>query len=397
MVARDLAPHARALARRHPVLAVTGPRQSGKTTFCRAEFGGHAYVSLEAPDERRFALEDPRGFLGRFPDGAVLDEVQRAPELLSYLQGMVDERPRNGRWILTGSQHFVLSRALSQSLAGRVALLELLPLSLAELQRFPAPPATLFETLFAGAYPRIHDRRLPPAEWLANYVATYVERDVREILNVGDLVAFQTFLGQVAGRSAQLLNLSNLGVDAGVSHHTAKSWLSVLETSYLVHRVPPFARNLRRRLAKSAKLHFLDSGLLCHLLGIRSADELVTHPLRGAIFESWVVSEVKKALAHRGERAHLAFYRDQRGTEIDLLLERGRALLAVEIKSGQTIASSFFDDFPAFEEALAGEKKKSRSSLARLVVHGGERGQRRTDARVLAWREVADFDWLDWA
>lgn len=397
MVARALAAHARALARRYPVLAVTGPRQSGKTTFCRAEFAQHEYVSLEAPDERRFAREDPRGFLARFPEGAVLDEVQRAPDLLSYLQGMVDEHPKNGRWILTGSQHFVLSRALSQSLAGRVALLELFPPTLAELLRFQAPPASLFEALFAGAYPRIHDQRLPPAEWLANYVATYVERDVREILDVGDLVAFQTFLGQAAGRSAQLLNLSNLGVDSGVSHHTAKSWLSVLETSYLVFRVPPFARNLRKRLVKAQKLHFVDSGLLCHLLGIRSPSELVTHPLRGAIFESWVVSEAKKSLANQGQRALLAFYRDQRGTEIDLVLEHARALLAVEIKSGQTVTSSFFEGFAAFEEALAGGRTKPNKALSRLVVYGGERGQRRSDARVLAWRDLAKFDWQKWA
>lgn len=396
MVARDLAAHARALARRYPVLAVTGPRQSGKTTFCRAEFAAHEYVSLEAPDERRFAREDPRGFLARFPEGAVLDEVQRAPDLVSYLQGMVDERPKNGRWILTGSQHFVLSRALAQSLAGRVALLELFPPTLAELGRFPAPPKDLFEALFAGAYPRIHDQRLPPAEWLANYVATYVERDVREILNVGDLVAFQTFLGQAAGRSGQLLNLSNLGVDSGVSHHTAKSWLSVLETSYLVFRVPPFARNLRKRLIKAEKLHFVDSGLLCHLLGIRAPSELVTHPLRGAIFESWVVSEAKKSLANQGQRAQFAFYRDQRGTEIDLVLEHARALLAVEIKSGQTVASSFFEGFAAFEEALNGGKPKQKKGLSRLVVFGGEHGQRRSDARVLAWRELAGFDWQEW-
>jgi hypothetical protein len=397
MVKRDLSAHARALARRYPVVAVTGPRQSGKTTFCRAEFSAHPYVSLEAPDERRFALEDPRGFLARFPEGAVLDEVQRAPELVSYLQGIVDERPKNGRWILTGSQHFVLTRALSQSLAGRVALLELFPPTLAELRRFPAPPEGLFETLFAGAYPRIHDQRLPPAEWLANYVATYVERDVREILNVGDLVAFQTFLRQAAGRSGQLLNLSNLGVDAGVSHHTARSWLSVLETSYLAFRVPPFARSLRRRLVKTPKLYFVDSGLLCHLLGLRGPSEIVTHPLRGAIFESWVVAEVKKTLANLGERASLAFYRDQPGTEVDLVLERARRLLAVEIKSGQTIASSFFDGFGPFERALAGRSTRRKEELSRLVVYGGERGQRRSDVRVLAWRELAGFDWQDWS
>jgi len=392
MPSRDLAPHARALARRHPVLAVTGPPQSGKTTFCRAEFPDHPYVTLEAPDERRFALEDPRGFLARFPDGAVLDEVQRAPELLSYLQGLVDERPKNGRWVLTGSQHFTLSRALSQSLAGRVARLELFPLTLSELWRFPSPPETLYETLFAGGYPRIHDRKLPPGEWLSNYVATYVERDVRAILNVGDLLAFQTFLGQAAARSGQLLNLSNLGVDAGVSQPTAKSWMSVLETSYVTFRIPPFARNLRKRLVKAPKLCFLDSGLLCYLLGIRAPAELVTHPLRGAIFESWVAAEIKKAHAHRGERAELSFYRDQRGLEIDLLLAHGRELHAIEAKSGQTVSSSFFESFEPFEAALATARRREPPTR-RYVIFGGEHGQERKDAHVLAWRELADLDW----
>ena len=391
MLARDLGPHARALARRHPVLAVTGPRQSGKTTFCRAEFPEHAYVSLESPDERRFALEDPRGFLARFPDGAVLDEIQRAPELTSYLQGIVDDDPASGRWILTGSQHFALSNALSQSLAGRVALLELFPPTLAELLRFPKAPKTLFETLFAGAYPRIHDKHLPPGEWLASYVTTYVERDVRAILNIGDLVAFQTFLGQAAARSGQLLNLSNLGVDAGVSQPTAKSWLSVLETIYLVFRIPPFARNLRKRLIKSPKLHFLDSGLLCYLLGIRSPEELVQHPLRGAIFESWVAAEIKKAHAHRGERAELSFYRDQGGVEIDLLLAHARELLAIEVKSGQTVASSFFESFEPFERALAGGR--AAPGARRIVVFGGDSSQARSGVSIDSWRELARPGW----
>jgi hypothetical protein len=389
MQEREIGPHVRRVAKRHPVVAITGPRQSGKTTLCRAEFAKHPYVSLEAPDERRFAVEDPRGFLARFPDGAVLDEVQRAPELLSYLQGIVDEDPRNGRWILTGSQQFALSHAISQSLAGRVALLELLPLSLGELRRFKSAPRGLFETLFTGGYPRIVDRELPPAEWLSSYVATYVERDVREVLRVGDLLSFQAFLAQAAARSAQLLNLSNLGVDSGVTQPTAKAWLSVLETGYVAFRVPPFLRNLRRRLVKTPKLYFLDSGLLCHLLGIRSADELVRHPLRGAVFETWVVAEVRKAFANRGERAPLSFYRDQRGTEVDLVIEHARELVALEIKSGQTVTSEFFANLDAFEAELKGAR--SRTKLRRLVAFGGDRGQQRSDARVLAWDEVGAY------
>jgi hypothetical protein len=389
MVERDVEPHLRRLAKRHPVIAITGPRQSGKTTLCRAVFPKHPYVSLEAPDERRFALDDARGFLARFPDGAILDEVQRAPELLSYLQGLVDEDPRNGRWILTGSQQFALSHAISQSLAGRVALLELLPLSVTELRRFKSAPRGLFETLYTGGYPRIVDRRLPPAEWLASYVATYLERDVREVLRVGDLLSFQTFLTQAAARSAQLLNLSNLGVDAGITQPTAKAWLSVLETGYVAYRVPPFVRNLRRRLVKTPKLYFVDSGLLCHLLGIRSPDELVRHPLRGAVFETWVVSEVRKAFAHRGERAPLTFYRDQTGVEVDLVIEHARELIALEIKSGQTVASDFFANLDRFETELQHEHSKAK--LRRVLAFGGDQGQKRSDTRVLAWDEVGAY------
>ncbi len=389
MVERDIEPHVSRVAKRHPVIALTGPRQSGKTTLCRAVFPKHPYVSLEAPDERRFALEDARGFLARFPGGAILDEVQRAPELLSYLQGIVDEDPRNGRWVLTGSQQFALSGAISQSLAGRVAMLELLPLSLGELQRFKSAPRGLFETLFTGGYPRIVDRKLPPAEWLSSYVATYVERDVREVLRVGDLLSFQTFLAQAAARSAQLLNLSNLGVDSGVTQPTAKAWLSVLETGYVAYRVPPLLRNLRRRLVKTPKLYFVDSGLLCHLLGIRDPDELVRHPLRGAVFETWVVSEVRKAFANRGERAPLTFYRDQVGDEVDLVIEHARELIALEIKSGQTVASDFFASLDRFEAELqhAGAKTKVR----RVLAYGGAPGQERSDTRVLAWNEVGAY------
>ena len=392
MIERTLAGHVCALARRHPVVTVTGPRQSGKTTLCRALFGDRPYASLEAPDVREFALRDPRGFLAQFPDGVVLDEVQRAPDLLSYLQGIVDARPRPGRFILTGSQHFGLLEAISQSLAGRTAIAHLLPLGLDEVRRFPRAPRGLFESMIAGGFPAIHDRRLGPGEWLGDYVATYVERDVRRLLNVGDLMAFRTFVRLCAGRSAQLVNLSALAADAGVTHNTARAWLGVLETSFLVFRLAPHHANLRKRLVKTPKLHLVDAGLLCHLLGVRTSDDLATHPLRGAIFETGVAGEIWKARLHRGVRDGLSFYRDRTGLEVDLLVEAGRTLLAVEAKSGRTVAGDFFRSLDAFA-GLASAAPRARA-VKRIVVHGGDTGQRRTTARVLSWSEIDRYDWL---
>ncbi len=273
-IARVLEPRLRRAARQAPVVAVTGPRQSGKTTVCRSCFPGHDYVSLEPLDAREFAETDPRGFLAQHRGPVVLDEVQRVPGLFSYLHEAVDDDPEPGRFVLTGSQHFGLTEAISQSLAGRVAMLHLLPLSLEETRRFPAQTggqrlADLWTTVWTGGYPRIHDRRLPPADWLNDYADTYVQRDMRQALQVTNLAAFSTFLRLAAGRTAQELNLSALGADAGVAHPTVRAWLSVLEASFVVFRVPPWLRNFRKRLVKAPKLHFVDSGLACRLLGIR--------------------------------------------------------------------------------------------------------------------------------
>jgi predicted AAA+ superfamily ATPase len=381
-------------AGRFPVVTITGPRQAGKTTLARAAFADKPYANLEEPDVRDFARSDPRGFLGQFADGAILDEIQRSPELLSYIQTRVDDRRRRGEFVLTGSQHLGLLQGISQSLAGRTAILNLLPLGIEELRRFPSPPAELFDTMIAGGYPRIHDQGIPAAEWLANYTATYVERDVRQVLNVGDLTAFQTFLRLSAGRVAQLLNLSGLGADCGISHNTAKAWLSVLEAGFIVFRLPPLHRNLGKRLTKSPKLFFYDTGLLCYLLGIRSAAELELHPLRGPIFECWVVSEIVKARAHRGLAPDLHFYRDQKGLEIDVVVEAGPRLLAVEIKSGQTVASDFLEPLVTF----AGRVKESRQAprhVENVLVYGGEALQRRTEAAIVPWSRIDAVDWLE--
>lgn len=381
------------MARKFPVVTVTGPRQSGKTTLCRAVFPDKPYVSLEAPDVQDFARRDPRGFLDARRAGAVLDEIHRVPELLSYIQTMVDERPSRGRFILTGSANFALLQSLGQSLAGRTALLELLPLGLEEVRRFPNSPAGLWELLWRGSYPAVYDRELEPGEWYPSYTATYLERDVRSILNVGDLVAFQTFVRLCAGRVAQLVNLSSIGADAGVAHGTVKTWLSVLEAGYISWRLPPFHANVSKRLIKTPKLHFLDSGLVCYLLGLRSADQLADHPLRGAIFETWVASEILKSRVHRGLTPSLSFFRDRKGAEVDLVVELGGSLLAVETKSGQTVASDFFAGLRVFESLV--ESSRRRRNLRSFVVYGGSESQERATGRVVPWSALDQCQWWE--
>lgn len=392
MIPRNLEGRLRGLAKKFPTVTVTGPRQSGKTTLCRGVFPNKTYVSLEAPDQREYASHDPRGFLADLAKGAILDEVQRVPELLSYLQGEVDERAKPGRFILTGSANFALLHSVSQSLAGRTAVVNLFPLSLDEARRFPEPPSDFEETLWKGGYPAIFDRGLPAQEWLGSYVGTYVERDVRQLLNIGDLVAFQTFLKLCAGRSGQLLNLSALASDCGMTHGTARSWISVLETSYIAFRLPPFVANPNKRLVKTPKLYFYDTGLLCYLLGIREPEQLRTHPLRGAIFETWVASEILKARAHRGLSPSLLFFRDRKGTEVDLLVERGDALIAVEAKSSRTVAGDFFDGLTKFAGLAASQKRMP--ALRQVLLYAGEQRQERTGVTVLPWSKLHDFDWV---
>ncbi len=377
------------VARQYPVVTVTGPRQSGKTTLCRHTFPHKPHVNLERVDDRTFAATDPRGFLASHPDGAVLDEVQHVPELLSYLQAEVDDDPRPGRWILTGSEHLGLSGSVAQTLAGRTAILHLLPLSVDELRRFPNPPSDLFSTLSSGGFPRIHDQGLPADRWLGDYVQTCLERDIRRLLGVGDLEAFTLFMRLLAGRTASELNLSSLGSDVGVSHNTIRSWLSVLEASLLVFRVPAWTRNHRKRLVKTPKVHWMDTGLVCHLLGIRDPAVLATHPVRGAIFETWVAAEVYKAHAHRGLVPRLYHLRANRGAEVDLLVDRGQDLRGVECKSGATIAPDAFKALSNLPEAL-GEAAPGRG----VLVYGGRDRQRRSNVDVVPWHAVSAVDWF---
>ena len=372
------------LARGFPVIAITGPRQSGKSTLARETFARHPYVTLEDPDTRSVALADPRRFLARFPNGAVLDEVQRAPELLSYLQGRVDAAQRMGEFVVTGSQQFGLMDGITQSLAGRVGMLQLLPLSHAELRQSASAGASLEESLWRGGYPALHAqfRELQPQTWFASYVATYLERDVRQVLNIGNLALFQRFVLMCAARSGQLLNLNSLAADCGISQPTARQWLTVLQASYVVMLLPPYHRNFGKRLVKTPKLYFLDTGLLCYLLRIADALTLQTHAMRGAIFETWVVTEVIKHRYNQGLSADLYFWRDNHGTEVDLVFEDAGRLQAVEIKSGTTFAMDWL--------ALARRWKVMAGNDAAqpIVLYGGTESFELADARVVSWRDI---------
>ncbi len=388
MIDRNLLPTLRHAAALYPVVTLTGPRQSGKTTLCRLAFPDKPYATLEPLEIRTYASQDPRGFLAQFPAGAILDEIQQAPDLLGYLQARVDEDPTPGQFILTGSQHFGLSQGISQSLAGRTAILHLLPPSLEELRRFPTPPRDLFDTLFSGSYPRIHDQGIPPGRWLADYLATYVQRDVRQVLKVGDLMTFTTFLRLCAGGTAQELNLSRLATDAGITQPTAKAWLSVLETSFLCFRLPPWHANLRKRWVKAPKFHFYDSGLACHLLGIQSPEQLRTHPLRGALFESWVASEILKTQFHQGRQPAAFHLREISGREADLVLEDGPHLHLVEMKAGQTFDARWIDSLLNLQQDLT---SKRGGHPAATLVYGGDQPQARHGVQVLPWHSIGQL------
>lgn len=338
-------------------------------------------MTLEALDVRTFAREDPRSFLAQYPDGAIIDEVQHVPDLLSYLQVEIDNDPRHGRWILTGSQNLSSLQTVSQSLAGRTAVHHLLPLTLGEISRFGQSRKTLEESLFTGGYPRIFDRALDPVEWFRNYAGTYIERDVRTIRNIGSLTTFQLFLTLCAGRTAQLVNYSSLANDCGVSQTTAKAWLSMLEASFIVFRLPTFHANIRKRLVKMPKVYFYDAGLVCWLLGIREPEQIRAHPLRGAIFETWVVSEILKHRVNEGETRGLAFYRDRNGVEVDLVIDRQDSLALVEAKSAKTLSSGLLARTKRIRRHFRHVPKKSDL----VVAYGGDYFQQRGEACLLPW------------
>ncbi len=368
MIPRTLSNVLTKLRTQYPAITMTGPRQSGKTTICRAIFQGLQYVNFERPDVRQRFTEDPSAFLDAYPHGAVFDEFQRVPELTSYLQAIVDDPKFSGCFVLTGSTNMLVRDTVHQSLAGRTAIVELLPLSQSELRGggFDLPTD---ELLYYGGYPRIFDRSMEPTRVLSDYIATYVERDIRSLSMLRDLTRFQTFLGLCAGRTGQLLNLESLGNEAGVSQPTAREWLSLLEASYIAFRLPPWHANISKRLVKTPKLYFYDTGVVSFLLGIKNPGQLHNHPLRGALFETLVVSDIVKEFLHRGRRAPVSFFRDAKGNEVDLIISRGTQQIPVEIKSTRTYSSELTTGIQRFRSLVPGG---TADDPAFLVFDGAE-------------------------
>ncbi|MDA3886911.1 MAG: ATP-binding protein [Candidatus Delongbacteria bacterium] len=392
MINREIESKIKEAVKKYPVITLTGPRQSGKTTLLKNAFPDYDYVNLEDPEIRNYAIEDSRGFLSQFKKGVILDEVQRVPELFSYIQVIVDQEQQNGRFILSGSQNFLLLGGISQSLAGRTSIFHLLPFTKREIEnRKPLvlenlikesvklSEYDLFKTVHTGFYPRIHDKNLDPQEWLGDYFQTYIQRDVRIILNVSDITLFSNFVSLCAGRVGQLLNLSSLGADCGISHSTAQRWLSLLESSFIVYRINSHHKNFSKRIIKSPKLYFYDSGLLCYLLRIKTPEDLRISSYRGNIFESFCISEFIKSSYNKKQNPDIHFWRDSTGHEIDMLIEDREKLLPVEIKSGQTFNSSFLDGVKYWID-LSGCNKNDA-----YLIYGGDKKITYKGINVIPW------------
>ena len=378
MIIRKAEEEIKVLAAQFKAVAVVGPRQSGKTTLVRSVFKSKPYVNLENPDVRRYALEDPRGFLSNYPEGAILDEAQRVPELFSYLQQILDETPGHGLFIITGSNNFLLQESVSQSLAGRVGYLYLLPLSLDEIA---GKESNINALLYRGSYPALYNEDTDAGKWYANYISTYVERDVRLLKNITDLVTFERFLRLCAGRIGQLLNMSSLAVEVGVDVKTINSWISVLETSFIVFRLQPYHENFNKRVVKMPKLYFYDTGLAVALLGIENAGQLSLHPFRGSLFENLIVIDFLKRRYNTGKSNNLFFWRDSAGNEIDLLLAIGSNKIPVEIKSGQTVTSDYTKGILFWN--------KMTKTEGGFIVYGGDMMQNRSNGiRIVPFKEI---------
>lgn len=379
MIDRTIEPKIIATAKQYKVIALVGPRQSGKTTLAKKAFPFHTYLSLENPDVRLRALNDPRSFLAGLTENSILDEIQNAPELFSYLQEIVDDKSDSRRFVLTGSNSFQLSEKISQSLAGRIRIFNILPLTLAELLT-SRTVSSLDELLVTGLYPRIYDEHLEPTEWFESYYQTYLQKDVKEILNVSDTNQFDRFVRLCAGRVGALTDYSSVGSEVGVSQPTAVRWSSVLESSFITFRLSPHFNNFGKRLIKSPKLYFYDTGLVCQLLQIRSPSQLLNHPLRGAIFENFVVSECMKMSFNQGKQPALYFWRDQHGHEIDLVIDQGPALVPIEIKSGATFHSEWVKNLEWFDNLQPQPQS--------FLVYGGKEPFSYKKTQVFSWSQL---------
>ena len=388
---RDIQKELEKSASEYPIVALLGPRQAGKTTVLKMTFPHYNYVLLEDPDKLEFALSDPRGFLKHYRNdhGLIIDEAQKAPELFSYLQGIVDEENRPGQFILSGSQNFYLSERISQTLAGRVSILTMLPLSLSEIKAANALPHHYEEILFQGQYPRLWANEMDTHKWYQNYLTTYIERDVRQIKHITDLHLFQKFLGLCAGRIGQVVNWSQLANDCGVATQTVTSWISVLEASYILFLLYPYHQNFNKRIIKSPKIYFYDTGVACALLRINTLEQLSTHYSKGSLFESFILSELMKRDYNKGLVPHLYFWRDQSNREVDCILEQGPHTLPIEIKSSETVNTKFFDNL------LYWNKLANKAPNQGYLVYGGREKQTRSTGHVLGWESVSGIGELN--
>lgn len=376
MINRIISAKIHQLLKYYPIVSVSGPRQSGKTTLLRHQFPNLPYTSMEDPDQQRFAITDPRGFLDQFEAGCIIDEAQLVPELFSYLQTLVDLN-RNIKFLISGSQNFLLMEKVTQSLAGRVGLLSLLPFSRTEM-----PVESLDEWMWKGGFPALYDKNIPPSIFFSNYLRTYLERDVRSLLNVGNLLDFERFMRLCAGRNGQLLNLSTLASDTGISVNTAKAWISVLEASFTIFLLPPYHNNFNKRTIKMPKLYFWDTGLVSWLLGVSAANQLASHFAVGAIFENAMIVELSKHYYNQGEQPKFYFFRESNGNEVDLLIEKGPEIHAIEIKYGKTVNSDYFKGLH-FWTRLSGNIASKN-----FVIFGGAVGSNRQEGRVVPWNKL---------
>lgn len=377
MIIRQLQEELLLCAKEYPAVTILGPRQSGKTTLAKMVFPQLAYCSLEDPDTRRQANEDPRGLLAGFTSGVILDEIQRVPALLSYLQGIIDNDQTPGRFVLTGSHQPEVHQAVTQSLAGRTAILELLPFSVGEIQQYARPALSPFEMILQGFYPRLHEHQLRPNRFYSSYLSTYIERDIRKLINLKDLTRFEHFLRLVAGRIGQLVNYSSIANDVGVSSTTIKSWISVLKACYILFELPPYFSNIRKRVVKSSKLYFCDVGLAAWLLGLETPEQVERDPLRGALYENLLILEVLKQLLNQGAKPVLHFYRDAKGNEVDLLVSKGQTFSAIEIKSGKTFQPEFACGIEHFRKTL-----QTNNTIRGIVWYNGDRESMYQDINV---------------
>lgn len=385
MITRDAQIKLKQLGKSFKAIAVVGPRQSGKTTLVKTLFGDKPYFSLENPDIRSFAIDDPRGFLKTIENGAILDEVQRTPQLFSYLQEILDNTSEKGKFILTGSNNFLLQQNISQTLAGRVGYFNLLPFSIKELINSNLIPKIDEELIFKGFYPPIYDQVIEPADWYPNYIRTYIERDVRQIKNISDLLVFEKFIKLLAGRTSQELNFSSLSVEVGVDIKTIQAWIGILESSFIIYLLKPHHKNFNKIIVKRPKIYFYDTALICSLLGITKWEQLVNYPLKGALFETMVMSEMIKKRANEGKQINLYYWRDKTGHEVDLIVDDAGELLPIEIKAGKTINNEFLKTLKYWNTLSKGNKS--------VLLYGGEQQQQRTDGTLITnWRNIAEMD-----